>query len=66
MSETEITMSEKETPIIHISGTLTMKDYMAALRAGGLRFFPDRVGNLSADDAAYPPGNEPAQMVSVF
>ena len=32
-------MSETETPIIHISGTLTMKDYMAALRAGGLRFF---------------------------
>ena len=32
-------MSEKENPIIHISGTLTMKNYMAALRAGGLRFF---------------------------
>ena len=30
-------MSEKETPIIHISGTLTLKDYMAAVRAGGLR-----------------------------
>ena len=37
MSETEITMSEKETPIIHISGTLTLKNYMAAVRAGGLR-----------------------------
>ncbi len=32
-------MSEKENPIIHISGTLTLRDYMAALRAGGLRFF---------------------------
>ena len=30
-------MSEKENPIIHISGTLTLKDYMAAVRAGGLR-----------------------------
>ena len=30
MSETEITMSEKENPIIHISGTLTLKNYMAA------------------------------------
>ena len=32
-----IMMSEKENPIIHISGTLTLKDYMAAVRAGGLR-----------------------------
>ncbi len=31
-------MSEKENPIIHISGTLTLKNYMAAVRAGGLRF----------------------------